>query len=374
MRGGIPSKQINDVAEPQPSSGSRAEWRCRSRLLPAPTEPERGKIGMALTAALRLFALLAVLSPICPGQEPAFAVVEKVSGHVGFYTADGNRIAGVKVGAYPHEAVLSPDRRSLYVTDNGVLWMTNPGDGGNTISIIDVQSRRKTGAIDLGKYRRPHGIDIDPTSGRLVVTVEGPDSLLLVDPTGRRVLRAYDVKGQKPHMVLLGPKAEWAYVSDSGSATLAAIRLETGDTRLIPCGKNPQGAILARDGRTIYLTESEADSISIIDATEMKRTGRIPTGKQPVRIAFSAGERMLVYALQAGEAVGFADPAARREIGQVNLSGKPLSLTVSADGNTAYSSVQDQDKIFVISIPDRKIVRVIPTPNGAAPDPVIPLK
>ena len=43
---------------------------------------------------------------------------------------------------------VTPDRRFLYVTDNGMLWMTDKGDGGNTISIIDVASRKKAGVID----------------------------------------------------------------------------------------------------------------------------------------------------------------------------------------------------------------------------------
>src|SRR5438105_13116336 len=79
------------------------------------------------------------------GQEADLAVVQKIAGSVGFYTRDGKHIGDVKVGTHPHEAVLSPDRRLLYVTDNGILWMTEKGEGGNTISIVDVKARRKTG-------------------------------------------------------------------------------------------------------------------------------------------------------------------------------------------------------------------------------------
>ena len=80
----------------------------------------------------------------------SLAIVEKIAGAVGFYTAAGTRVGGVAVGTHPHEGILSPDGRYLYVTDNGILWMTNPGAGGNTISIIDVKGRSKAGVIDLG--------------------------------------------------------------------------------------------------------------------------------------------------------------------------------------------------------------------------------
>jgi YVTN family beta-propeller protein len=318
-------------------------------------------------------ALMCLLGQDAFGQGATLAVVEKVSGSVGFYSAAGERLADVSVSTHPHEIVLSPDKRLLYVTDNGVLWMTNAGEGGNTISIIDVASRRKTGAIDLGNYRRPHGIDIDAKSGRLLVTVENPDGLLLIDPVNRKILRKYDVRGKSPHMVLFGPTGQRAFVSNSGSGTLAVIELQTGDVQLVPTGANPQGGVFSSDGRTLYLTNSEDNSISIIDVLQTKRTGVIATGKQPVRIALTPDGKTLVYGLQAGQAVGFADIAARRETAQVALGGTVLSLTMSEDGRIAYAGVQDQDKIFVVSVPGRKIVRVIRTPKGAGPDPVLPL-
>src|ERR1700704_283318 len=111
-------------------------------------------IQLTLIAALVAIPLLA--------QEPAMAVVEKKAGKVGFYTTDGKRLGEVKVGIFPHEMAFSPDRRLLYVSDNGVEWMTDKGKGFNTLSIIDIASRKKVGVIDLGNYYRPHGILVLP--------------------------------------------------------------------------------------------------------------------------------------------------------------------------------------------------------------------
>ena len=71
-------------------------------------------------------ALLAQSSSII-GQQPAFVVGEKVAGSVGFYDAQFKRLGGVKVGVHPHEMWLSADKRTLYVADNGVVWMTETG-------------------------------------------------------------------------------------------------------------------------------------------------------------------------------------------------------------------------------------------------------
>src|SRR6266550_4705129 len=298
-------------------------------------------------------------------QEADLAVIQKIAGSVGFYTQDGKLVGEVKVGTHPHEGVLSADKRLLYVTDNGILWMTEKGEGGNTISIVDVKARKKVGVIDLGSNRRPHGIDLDPKTGRLVATTENPSGLVLVDPVARTVARKYDVKGEAPHMVLLGPGARIAYVSNTNTGTLAAVNLETGDARTIPTGARPQGCVFSRDKKTIYVANSEANTISIIDPGKFQVTGTIQTGKWPCRLAVTPDGKNLVYALQNGEAVGFADLSTMKEVKQVPLGGKLVSLTLSSDGRYAYSSAQEQDKISVISLADRKIVKVINTPKGS---------
>src|SRR5947209_745926 len=145
------------------------------------------------------------------------AVVEKKAGKVGFYTVEGRRTGEATVGAFPHEMAFSPDRRFLYVTDNGMLWMTDKGEGGNTISIIDVASRRKVGMMGLGELRRPHGIAVLPATGEIIVTIENPFGLVKADPVARKVVRQYSVNGDSPHMVTLGSGGETAWVSNSGS-------------------------------------------------------------------------------------------------------------------------------------------------------------
>jgi len=304
--------------------------------------------------------------------QPTLAIVEKKAGKVGFYTGEGRRVGEVPVGRYPHEMAFSPDHRLLYVTDNGMLWMTDPGEGGNSISIIDVRSRRKTGVIDLGNLRRPHGIAILPETGEIVTTIENPYGLLRIDPVARKVVHKYDVAGKSPHMVVLRDGMAW--VSDSGSGAVAVINLASGAAEaVIPTGKNPQGATLSRDRKRVYVTNMESNTISIIDVQTRRVEGEIQTGTGPARAFLTPDGKTLVYNLQAGQAMGFADVAQRRETTRIPLPGQPLSVSLSADGQTAYLGIQDSDKVVIVSVPQRKIVRVFDTPPGAGPDTVEPL-
>src|SRR5207253_2487079 len=133
-------------------------------------------------------------------EQPSLAVVEKISGFVGFYTDAGRRVGEAKVGKLPHEAVLAPDGRLLYVSDNG------------------------------GQHP---------------------------------VLRDYEVQGKGPHMLSFGPDGDWAFVSNVDSNTVAAIHLPTGRVNLMVTGGRPQGSVLAPDGDRLYVVNTGGDAVTI---------------------------------------------------------------------------------------------------------------
>jgi len=322
-----------------------------------------------------LFLLSFVLSLSVSAQTAAFVVGEKASGSIGFYDSEFHRIGDVKVGTHPHEIVLTPDRKTLYVADNGVMWMTETGPGDNTVSIVDVGSMKRTGTIDLGEFRRPHGITYDAISNRVYVTTEKPSKLLVLDPKALKVLRTYDVKGEAPHIVKLDPNREWAYVSNTNTGNFSAIKLDSGETISMPSGERPQGQAMSPDGSRIFVANSGGNSISIFDLQKKKNVGQIVTsGKAPVRLVVSNDGKTLIYALQEGRTVGFADIATRKELAEIPLNGRPVSMSLSLDGKLAYCSVQEEDEINIISVPDRKIIKVVHTPKGTGPDPVVPLR
>lgn len=308
------------------------------------------------------------------GQSPAFVVGEKVAGSVGFYDANFHRIGGAKVGSHPHEVALTPDKKTLFVADNGVVWMTETGAGDNTVSIVDIASMKRTGVVNLGEFRRPHGITFDPASGHVYVTTEKPSKLLVVDPKTLKTIRVYDVKGLAPHIVTLDKDREWAFVSNTDTGTLSAIKLSSGQVITLPCGERPQGQAVSPDGHTLFVANSGGASISIFDMNQKKRIGRIMTGKAPVRLVVSHDGKTLIYALQEGRSVGFADIASRKQLKEIPLGGRPVSMSLSLDGKLAYTSVQEEDEIYTISVADQKIIRVAHTPKGTGPDPVVPLQ
>jgi len=293
-------------------------------------------------------------------------VAHKALNSLGFYTADGKHLTTVDVGPNPHEMVLSPDRKLVYITNNGVMRWTDTADGGNTVSIVDLEERKKVGEISTGKFRRPHGIDLDPITGLLAVTCEKPDRLLLIDPVERRVLRDYSTGGLTSHNVTLDSGAVWAYVSNITSNNIGAVNLYTGEVIEIPTGEGPQDCAISKDGRELYVACSNC--VSIINIETKTGVGKIGNGA--VRIDITPDGRQLVCAVRPA-AMEFINPVTRRIIGRIELPGDPYSISLSQDGKFAFTGAETDNEFYVISIPLRRIVRNLKTIEGARPDPVL---
>jgi YVTN family beta-propeller protein len=322
---------------------------------------------------MKTILLIVLLTYGLLAQTAAYLVLQKGASSLAYYTPDGKLIATVPVGQHPHEMKLSPDGKFLYTTDNGTMKIEEPGKGGNSVSIIEVQTRRKIGDIPLGDFHRPHGIDVDPKTGRLLITTELPDRLLLVDPVKRGIIKTYGTKGKTSHMVTLGPGGKWAYVSNSSSGNVSAVNLENGDVKLIETGARPEGSVLSKDGRELYVANREGAAITVIDTAKQQAIAAIKTGKGPVRVAITPDGKTLAYALMHDKKVAFADPATRRETGHVILPGLPVSCSISSDGKFALASTEETDTVYIISIAGRKIAGEIKTAKGAGPDPVLRL-
>jgi len=317
-------------------------------------------VGLVALAALGLW-----------GQEAVLLVLHKGGSSLGFYSPAGKLLTTVPVGKHPHEMILSADSRLLYITDNGTMRIEEAGAGGNTVSIIDVRAREKVGEIVLGKYHRPHGIDLDAKSGLLAVSTENPDAVLTVDPAKRAVVKVYDAKGKTAHMVRFGPGATHAFVCNSTSNDVAAVALATGAVKNIPIGERPEGSVLSRDGRELYVCSREGNKIYVIDTAKQAVAGEIATGRGPVRIGITPDGKRLVYALYHDEAVEIVDPAARKVLNRVKLTGRLVSLGISPDGQRAYASAEELDTVYVVSIASGKLLRSFKTPAGYHPDPVL---
>lgn len=337
-----------------------------AKILTTTREADMEKTSRIFQVAVLLLSLLAATTAAAAEFTSDVIVAHKALNSLGFYSARGKNILTIDVGPNPHEMAMTADRRRVFITNNGVMRWMEDADGGNTVSIIDLVQRKKVGEISTGQFRRPHGIALDPLSGYLAVTCEKPDKLLIIDTFNNIILRSYDTGGSTSHNVVLDNGARWAYVTNITTNNVGAVNLETGRIVSIPVGEGPQDAVFSPDFNTLYVACS--DSITLIDVRQKKAVGKI--GIPAARIDITPDGSQLIAASRP-KSMRFIDRISLKEIAIVSLPGDPYSISVSRDGKFAFTGAEEEDEIYVVSVGDHIIVRIIPMIEGAHPDPVL---
>jgi YVTN family beta-propeller protein len=323
---------------------------------------------------IKVWLALLLCSTGALAQE-VMVVVEKHADAVSYYETDtGKHLETIKVGTRPHEIALSLDRRLAYVTNYGVERWTQTEAGGNTISVIDLHQARVVGEIDLGKFHRPHGIEMSRT-GRLYVVADFPPALLVIDPKAKKILREIPL-GQSspqqplPHMVTVTGDERKAYTADAGAGTVTVVSLAEGKAvKHISIGGVPMGLALSKDERRLYAVNRAENHVLLIDTAKNEVVQRVNVPGQPVRCHLTPDEKHLIVTLiESGEAaVLTADTL--REVKRLRVGANAEGIGLDPAGRFLYASAQGDNKVVKYSLRDWRPVLEIKT--AARPDPTV---
>src|SRR5688572_2888688 len=131
--------------------------------------------------------------------------------------ATGRTLATLPTGQGPHEIVIASDGRTAVVTDYG-----GPG-GGHSLTVIDVPQLRVARTIELGEYRRPHGIVFLPGDSLVAVTSEATGNVVIVNVIAGQVRKAVPTRQNGSHMVGVVKDGSRAYTGNMGSNTVSEL-------------------------------------------------------------------------------------------------------------------------------------------------------
>ncbi|KPJ90036.1 MAG: hypothetical protein AMS18_11730 [Gemmatimonas sp. SG8_17] len=160
-------------------------------------------------------------------------------------------------------------------------------------------------------------------------------------------------------------------MSNVATGDVSVVDFATGAAELIPVGERPEGSAVTADGRRLFVACRESNVIAMIDTESNAVIGEIPTGRGPNRVRLTPDGRFAAYSLVHDHQIGIADVELRQQIATIDLGGAPVSLQLSADGERLLTASQDNDRVYVISIRDRRIVKQFSTVRGTGPDPVL---
>ena len=286
----------------------------------------------------------------------------------------------VQTGAGPHEVVTSPDGRLAVVADYG----TGPAPG-RTLTVIDLVEQRVVRTIDLGEYRRPHGLQWIPNTRRVVVTCEQNMAVLVVDVTMGHVEFALPTNERGTHMVEISRDGRFAFTPNIGSGSVS--KLDLIEKRLVKTAKvgtGPEAIALSPDGRELWVGDRQLNRVTILDARTLDSLGSLPTGEFPNRAKFTPdGRRVLVSNARSGT-IAVYDAAKRQRLADIVIpydttrardqmlgaamgaSAVPLGILMHPGGRRAWVALAATDQIAVLDLERMVVERMLEV--GREPD------
>ncbi len=280
----------------------------------------------------------------------------------------------VPVVAGPHEAAVSPDGRTVIVTN-----YNKQGAGQQkTLSVIALPAGDTIKTIDLGEYRAPHDVRwVD--AAHVVTTVEGSQALLLVNVTTGAVERVFKTGLAVSHMLALSTDRTRLYCSNMRDGSVTAFDFKTGEKiRDIPTGKECEGVGVTPDGRWVWAGNRAEDTISIIDTKSLEVVKRIPSKGFPYRVQFTPdGKFALIPHAQASSLV-VADVAKQEIVKSIRLGLTKVAEPSTAgvfphpDNRHAFVTVRNDNSMLVLDLVTGETlgrVEVQNSPDGVAYSP-----
>lgn len=289
--------------------------------------------------------------------------------------ASGATLATLPTGLGPHEAAASKDGKWAVITDYG----TGPAPG-NSLTLVDLNTKTVAAKVDLGRYRRPHGVQFLPGDSLVAVSVEADSAVLVVHLPSRTVRKAVMTNQLTSHMVTVRADGIMGYTSNIRGNTISEVNLSTGATRALRVGDQPEGIGVRPDGREVWAASNTDGTMAVVDVASWRVAATISVGERAYRITFTPDGRTAVASLTASSRVRLYEAATRAELATIVISGtsagtdlapaggaQPVGIAYSSDSRYAYVACQGINAVAVIDLRERKLLRTIPVgPDAVA--------
>ncbi|MBW7932035.1 MAG: hypothetical protein H3C62_00210 [Gemmatimonadaceae bacterium] len=273
--------------------------------------------------------------------------------------ATGRGLAELPTPPGPHESAVSHDGRWGVITGYGAQ------QPGNTLVLLDLNAHTAVRTIDLGEYRRPHGIAFLPGDSVIAETVEANQAVLLVHRE-RGVLRAIRTGEQTTHQMAVHPAGTLGYTANIRSGSISEVNFATGAVRTLAVAPEVEGIGVTPDGREVWVGSNTAGTISIVDVPSWSVKATLDQGERPYRVTISPDGKLAAAALTIRSRIRLIDVATRREVALMEApdGAQPVGMTWSPDGARLYVACQGINAIAEFDIATRRLTRTIAVGDG----------
>ena len=328
---------------------------------------------MKIPSVVFALGLGAMLLGAAPGEVPRGTIVaSNMNDNTATVidAATGRVLATLPTGEGPHEVATSHDGRWAVVSNYGVR-----GKAGNSLTVIDIAHVSVARTIDLGEYRRPHGMAFFPGDTVLAVTSEMSRAVLLVDFRTGKVTGTVPTNGRGSHMIAMSAAGDALFTTNIPDGSITHLDLAKREPRrVIPVAKVVEGIAVTPDGRRAWVGSNTDSIVVVVDTDAGSAVDTLRGFGLPYRLAVTRDGALAVVTDPARGEIRVFDAASRRQRFLITLerdsvlataevpgSPSPEGVTLSPDSRWAFVTLQGRNRVATIDLRQGTIVGLAPT-------------
>lgn len=170
---------------------------------------------------------------------------------------------------------------------------------------------------------------------------------------------------QSIHGLGLSADGHTLYVSSISDDRLVAYHLANGRLsapHAVRVGDQPVHMVSTLDGRTIFVTDFQAQSVSVVDATTWTHVKDITVPANPHGIVLSPDGRWAYVACYGAAAIAVIDTQSATLAATIPMPqlSQPYGIAISPDGRYVYASDNLRGRLLVVSTATHALVGTVP--------------
>ncbi|PJJ80290.1 MBG domain-containing protein [Mucilaginibacter auburnensis] len=245
----------------------------------------------------------------------------------------------------------------------GYTWTnSNSGIGLPANGTGDIASFR---AINTGTSSVTATITATPVSAPLAYVANSGSNDVSVFNTATKTIVATIPVGRNPFGAAVSPNGRTVYITnkDDASVTFIDVYTNTAVSTVLVASK-PQGIAASPDGNYLYVACGNANSISVIDVSAKTVIANISVGQDPYGVIFNPNGTRAYVTNNKGNSVSVINTVTGNVISTINIGANPAGLVTSADGNTVYVAMTGANKLTIINALSNLITKEITVSNN----------